>query len=128
MMQLEVQKDESGGLSIIIDQFPPKYKNLIFSFGPRIAESLEEVRIKAGAPIYLYSKGREYRTEAVLAPGDVEGILASMLSYSVYSYQAWQQQYAGRQKSKGTQEGNQRGCFPVGKCRKHRRSKYIKAC
>lgn len=71
----------------MIRSLPPKFRTFFYSFGDEVAMNIEEIRIKGGERILFYSKGQEYRTDIPVVQQEVEGILAGMLSYSIYSHQ-----------------------------------------
>ncbi|MEG1929563.1 MAG: stage III sporulation protein AA [Anaerovorax sp.] len=78
-------------LNNILIKLPGEIGKKIESLPDNVLSSMEEIRIKTGKPIYILSRGIEYKIESDSGKGIekemLQTIFSSILSYSVYAYQ-----------------------------------------
>lgn len=79
------------GLEEILKRLPEDIHEEIQSLPKSILSTLEEIRLCAGAPIFIYAEGREYQLTGkkccMLSGTALNEIFHSILNHSVYAYQ-----------------------------------------
>ena len=74
-------------LRVLIEKFPPRYRDALDKIVKEKGGNLEEIRMKAGEKILVYARGKEHTVDIILSQKDIEGILNNILEYSVYAHQ-----------------------------------------